>query len=516
MKPSTELFVLIKSLTKSEKRFFKLSSSIQTGDKNYLKIFDFIDDQEVYDEEALKNHFKDENFIKHLPSEKNHLYKLILKSLRSFYSEQSVSSILKEELKNIEILYNKALFKECRKFLKRAKRIAEENEKFYYLFELISWEKRLTEESYEAGDFDVDLNKIIEEESIVLDKLRNLAEYHVLYSRINAIFRSGGFTRNEQERETVREISDNYLIKGKNTAISTRAASICYYIKGLCAAANRDFSDSYVFFNRTKEILDNNEKLRQDLGKRYVLTLYHLMRCYMDERNFDMAHKMIENIGSLKGEKGFGSTDLTLKIMSISLVDQMNIYNLRGDFEKAFELYESNEAYTKNVLEQASKEQRVKLSYTLAYTYFGMQEYRQALNVINEILNDNEQNLRQDLYSFARILNLMVHFELENFDLIEYSSGATLRYLNKTERDYQIEIFFVKELKRLAKNPDKVRNPKSYRSMEESLRKLLDNPNERVILDYIDVLSWTKSKKDQLNFDGAIRIGESNSKTDLC
>jgi hypothetical protein len=141
MKPSNELFVLIKSLTKSEKRFFKLSSSMQNGEKNYIKIFDYIDSQETYDEYLMKDHFKGETFVKHLPSEKNHLYKLILKSLRAFYSEQTVSSQLKEELKNIEILYNKALYKECAKFLKRAKRLAWEYEKFYYLIELIAWEK---------------------------------------------------------------------------------------------------------------------------------------------------------------------------------------------------------------------------------------------------------------------------------------------------------------------------------------------------------------------------------------
>ncbi len=77
MKPSEELFNLIKSLSKSEKRFFKLSSSLQSGEKNYLKIFDAIDDQSVYDEHALKESFKNEKFIKHFPSEKNHLYKLI-------------------------------------------------------------------------------------------------------------------------------------------------------------------------------------------------------------------------------------------------------------------------------------------------------------------------------------------------------------------------------------------------------------------------------------------------------
>ena len=130
MKPSNELFKLVRSLTKSEKRFFKLSSSLQSGEKNYLKIFDFIEKQEVYDEDELKKAFEKETFVKHLPSEKNHLYRLILKSLRVFYSEQSVSSILRQELKNVEILYDKALYKECEKFVSRSKALAMENEEF--------------------------------------------------------------------------------------------------------------------------------------------------------------------------------------------------------------------------------------------------------------------------------------------------------------------------------------------------------------------------------------------------
>jgi hypothetical protein len=504
MKPSNELFVLVKSLTKSEKRFFKLSSAIQTGEKNYLKIFDFIDDLENYNEDLLKEEFKNETFVKHLPSEKNHLYKLILKSLRSFYSEQSASSILKEELKNVEILYNKALYKECRKFLKRAKKIAFDHEKFYYLIELISWEKRLIEESYESGDFDVDLNQIIEEESEVVAKLRNLAEYHILYSRINAIFRSGGFTRTEQEKDTVREISDNYLIKGKNTAISTRAASICYYIKGLCAWTNREFNDSYTFFNRTKVILDSNPKLKQDLGKRYTLTLFHLMRSYMDDANYDMAQEMIENIRLLKDKKGFKSTDLSLKITSISIIDQMNLYNLRGKFDQALEFYESNMKEVDIILNKASKEQRIKLQYTTIYTLFGIQNYKGALSVLNDILNDNEQNLRQDIYGFTRILNLMVHFELENYQLIEYSANSTLRYLKKIDRNYNIESYFVKQIKKISKGIyDNVDT--SFDDLKIGLTKYLNDNQEKVILDYIDVVSWVSSKVEGCSFEEAVK-----------
>ena len=148
MKPSTELYDLIKSLTKSEKRFFKLHSALQSGDKNYLRIFDAIDKQKTYDEEGLKKQFAKETFIRHLPSEKNHLYKLILKALRAYHSESSISGILKQEIKNIEILYQKALYEECNKLLHRAKRIAKENERFYYWFELLNWEKMLLEEAY--------------------------------------------------------------------------------------------------------------------------------------------------------------------------------------------------------------------------------------------------------------------------------------------------------------------------------------------------------------------------------
>ena len=193
MKPSNELFNLIDSLTKSEKRFFKLNSTLQSGEKNYIKIFNFIEKQKKYDEDELKDHFKKEVFIDHLPSEKNHLYKLILKSLRSFYSEQSISAQLKQEIKNVEVLHKKALYRECSKFVVRAKKMAKKYEKFYYWFELISWEKKLLEEAYEDGHFNQNINELIEEESEVIEKLRNLAEYQILYSKINLIFKKWWF-----------------------------------------------------------------------------------------------------------------------------------------------------------------------------------------------------------------------------------------------------------------------------------------------------------------------------------
>ncbi len=500
MKPSVELFKLIKSLTKSEKRFFKLSSSLQSGDKNYLKIFDFIESNDKYDEEELKLFFKDETFIKHLPSEKNHLYKLILKSLRSFYAEQSISSILKQEIKNVEILYNKALYKECNKFLLRAKEMAKENERFYYWYELIAWEKRLLEEAYESGDFQTDLDALIAEEEMVIEKLRNLAEYQMIYSKINLVFRSNGFAKNDEERKVVNEIADYHLIKGKNTAISSKAASMCYYIKGLCAAVNRDYEDSFTFFNRTREILDRNQKIKIDSAQRYVLTLSHLTRSYIENKEWTKATGLIKELRDLENEKGFNSTDISLKIQTNALMLEFKMLHLHGEFAKSVALIDQLDKLYEKFDDKINKEQIILFNFNKAYAYFGVGQYKLALNYLNEILNDNEQNLRQDIYSYARLFNLIIHFELENYDFIEYLIKSTSRYLNKVDRTSEIELACIKKIRKMAKVNTWGEQLVYIEQLNEQVEASLKVHNERVILEYFDIESWVQSKINKISF----------------
>lgn len=505
MKPSTELFKLVKSLTKSEKRFFKLSSSLQSGDKNYLKIFDYIEKQSVYDENALKKEFDGETFVKHLPSEKNHLYKLILKSLRSYYSEQSISSILKQEIKNVEILYNKALYKECEKFVARTKEIAKRHEKFYYWFELINWEKKLLESAYESGEFSLDLDELVQEEEMVIAKLRNLAEYTVIYSKINLIFRSGGFTRNEKERQVVEAIADYHLIKGKNTALSTKAASICYYIKGLCAATNRNYADSFQFFNRTREILDNNPDIKIDAGQRYVNTLLHLLRCHIDMGEFSEAQSLIQDIRALSGKKGFNSVDINLRIVANTFNQELVLLHALGEFEQSVQLIPEIEKQQEVYEGKFSKEMEVLLTYNKAYSYFGIGDYKKALQYLNEVLNDNEQNLRRDIYSFARLFNIVIHYELENYDFLEYVVKSTNRYLSKQDRDYQIENVCIRNIRKLAKTIDNVNRLEIFEKMDAEISELLQDHHEKVVLEYFNIEAWVQSKLNKTSFEQAIK-----------
>jgi len=505
MKPSTELFDLIKSLSKSEKRFFKLHSALQAGPKNYLRIFDAVDKQKEYDEEAVKQLFAKETFIKHLPSEKNHLYKLILKSLRAYHSESSVSGILKQEIKNIEILYQKALYDECNKLLHRAKRIARENERFYYWFELLNWEKMLLEEAYESGEFTKDLDALIEEERDVIEKLRNLAAYHILYSKINYVFRSGGYVRTEEERAMVEEISEHPLIKGKNTALSRRAATICYYTQGFCQWAKRDWRTSLEKFMRVKQILDDNPAIRTDLPKRYMRTLHYIINAEIELADYAAARTHIDQMRAMREETGFSGMSIEVQVFGASFLSELRLADRCGEHQQAVDMVVDVTEGMERLGPRLPKEQQLEFWWCIACAYFGAGQMNKALFWLNKVLNDTEPALRQDIFNYARIFNLVVHYELGNYDLLSYITRSTQRYLGKRQRALEVETVIIDHIKRLAKADEGAARRELFQQLHAQLQELLRDPNESVVLKYFDVLAWAEAHVLGISFSEVVK-----------
>ncbi|HAY35273.1 MAG TPA: hypothetical protein PK536_05545, partial [Ignavibacteria bacterium] len=124
MKTNTELFDLIKSLSPSEKRYFKLNASVQKGNTKYLKLFDLIDSQKTYNEKALKSIKGNEDLRKNFNFTKSYLSKLIFKSLLNYKNEKSTDAKLFNMLQRCRILFQKALFRQYFKTVKAGKSLA--------------------------------------------------------------------------------------------------------------------------------------------------------------------------------------------------------------------------------------------------------------------------------------------------------------------------------------------------------------------------------------------------------
>lgn len=505
MKPSNELFDLIKSLTRSEKRFFKLHSSVQSGEKNYLRLFDAIDRQQAYDEEAIKKLFGKETFVRHFPSEKNHLYKLVLKALQAFHAESSTTGVLKQLINNVEILFGKALYPEANKMLQRAKRIAREHERFSLWSELLAWERTLLEEAYQSGNFTKDLDTLAQEEEMVLGKLRNLATYNVLYSKINYVFRSGGYVRTDEERAIVDEIEGHPLIKGKDTALSNRAATICHYTQGFCAWARRDWATGYAKFLRSREILDKHPQLRKDLPKRYVRILYYLVQCEIELGDHAHVKEDIRLLRELPGKPGFGGRDIRLLVFCNSYLGELRLCDRTGEYAEGVRLEAEVEEGMARLGGRLPKEYALEFFFLLATVNFGAGNINRALHWLNKVLNDPEPMLRQDIFTYARLFNLVVHYELGNHDLLEYIARSTQRYLSKRRRAYGVEAALIGHIRKLARASGPAARKDLFLSLRGQLDGLMKDPNEGTVLKYFNIGAWVDAKIAGIPYAEAVR-----------
>ena len=152
---------------------------------------------------------------------------------------------------------------------------------------------------------------------------------------------------------------------------------------------------------------------------------------------------------------------------------------MNGAFDEAVSIMNEMELQFVAYGDKINKEQEVLFNYNKAYSYFGDGQFKKALASLNLVLNDNEQNLRQDIYSFARIFNLILHYELGNYDFLEYSIKSTNRYLNKQERTLELESTLVKYLRKLSKMIPAEDKAQYFVELKAEIEELLKDENEK-------------------------------------
>jgi len=135
------LFILVKSLTKSEKRQFTLyvGRMGSNEDSKFLNLFQVLDKMNHYDEKVILN--KGIVTKQQLSNLKAHLYKQILISLRMNPMHKNIRIQIREQLDFATILYQKGLYKQSLKVLEKAKMLAIKHEEKYIAYDIVELEK---------------------------------------------------------------------------------------------------------------------------------------------------------------------------------------------------------------------------------------------------------------------------------------------------------------------------------------------------------------------------------------
>lgn len=502
-KASDNLYKLIKSLTKSEKRYFKLHASRHTlGEKNnYEILFEAIDQQEEYNEEALLKKFKKEAFINKFSITKGRLYDTILQSLTAYHSNSSIDAQLKKDLHSAEILYKKTLYDQCAKLLSSAKKVAIKHEKHSSLLEINLWEKRLMEQNNYQGRTDEDILNILHEDSIISEKIINFNEFWNIKSRFFIILNKQGKVRNSQELERFKKIIDNTLLNSEDKALSTETKYLYYHIYSAYYFGIGDYEKSYTNLVKNVELIEKNADIFKEEPNIYfsVLTnaIYIGQQLKRHDEVFRDLKKMREAIKLIDTSK---NEDLAVRMFSSANSIELTIYLQLGKFDEAVALVPTIENGLRSYQEKMSKVRLAYFYFSVAAAFFGAEKYSLASKWINKIINSPDFEESEDIYCFAQIMSLIIHIELKHDDFIPRSFKITHRFLSNRNRVYKFENLFLDFIGKILRTTKREEQTKYYRELKTELLKLKSDSFERTAFEYFDFISWAESKAEKVPF----------------
>jgi tetratricopeptide (TPR) repeat protein len=132
------------------------------------------------------------------------------------------------------------------------------------------------------------------------------------------------------------------------------------------------------------------------------------------------------------------------------------------------------------------------LHYKIATLYFGSEDYNTSIDYLQKIINDNA-DLRYDLQCYARLLHLLAHYELGNYEIMEHLSRSVYRFMAKMENLTVIE----EEMFRFIRthfnlSPRKLRP--EFVKLYTTVKQFEKSRFETRSFAYLDIISWLESK----------------------
>ncbi len=488
-----KLVQLINCLNKAEKRSFRLyvNRNPSASDSLFMQLFDLI---------SKGKNYSDNLALEKIPGLKKtqlsnlraNLYKQVLSCLRLLERNKVQEIQVREQIDYAKILYEKGLYKPCLELLDKAKKQALGINYESLALSILYFEKRI-ESQHVTGSMSAKAEELSYQSDDLLKNIELTNQLSnaslLLYGR----YLRYGYVKNKSDYNSLNAFFNDLLP-------NIDEAKLAFYQKLY-------LFQSYVWYYNMSQDFPNYFK--------YAQKWVDLFSRYPEKQNSDTTayikgyHNLLNALFMAAKRKKFNDGYKTLINFDINLKpnvtrNEYGMYHLfrwthflnkifvNAEYEITDELLTLEALLAKNEYGWDLNRQLV-FYYKLGCVYFGAGDLDKAIFYLNKISNNNYPKFREDIQSFARILNLIAHFDLGNETLVNYQVRSLYRFLTKMKELEEVQLEIIKFLRRTPKMlPDTMKEEFSllYDKLKVVEKKLFQ---KRPFL-YLDILSWLQSK----------------------
>ncbi|MEO0731681.1 MAG: hypothetical protein AAFZ52_02520, partial [Bacteroidota bacterium] len=412
-----QLWRLVKSLNKAEKRNFKLYATRagSTKESKFIQLFDLLDRLDGPDDKVVMDRLSLTNG--QYSNLKRHLNQQLLTSLRLIYIKKEIDIELREQIDFSRILYGKGHYLDALRTLERAKaRAVEHNQDLLHL-EILEFQK-LIEARHITLSRQVDnkMDLLLDESARRSHTVLNTSELFNLNIQIHGHYIEKGHGRTEKERQQnkvfweeiqTRRLDRDAVAGTFHQKINRFQSSMWFYYIQL------DYDGALESAHNAKGLYETNRHMIVKDPDLYLRCLYYVNvfayltnRAAMTGDHARLLADFLDNPDILLNEN---SRNIGAIYRHLARYNHLFLTDQR---QEALQLAQHLAALQTEKTFQPNEHRWGLFLYKAAAAYFLNGRYDEALDQLNEIINMKGGILREDLLINTRLLHALCNYEL--------------------------------------------------------------------------------------------------------
>ncbi|MFZ5553988.1 MAG: hypothetical protein ACOZCO_12810 [Bacteroidota bacterium] len=426
--PSAAVFDLIKSLNKTEIRYFRVYCNRHViNEKNkYLSLFDLVIKQESFNDNYLflKSGFSRKQTYNEL---KRYLYFVILDALCAFYKRSTTTNSIKYLIEQTTILFEKQLFHQAYQLLQKAKYLAEKNESLKELYDVIELEETILLNHLHLHELDERLKNNFKRKRFLSNQIAVCARYRYYYLKMGVAYLKG---ISKGAQQIIHGLAGKIDIKEMH-----RMKQYEIYFHGF-SVLEKDFELSGNLNQCIKTRLTLLKLIEKYLPLRnvypdYFETYHNYILALIQAKHFKLVEKhlalLLAHYYKIKNEPVKTNVISYWFALTTKYFLQRRWYNELSNVAAKYD----REIPVKFLKEDSYYNQWLRQKYWFAYAAFHDGNLRLCIRRLHEITNDPREGIGAHIQLYASLLKIIVHIEMGDFEL-----GLSL--LNALKRNFKV------------------------------------------------------------------------------
>lgn len=412
IKKKNNLYSLIKSLTKNEKKFFREFLKKRSSENLYLLLFNIIDRQSKHQAKEIKKLF--DNKANQLPVIKTYLQKLIQKVLNFYHHDSLTFDKIQNSILIIRHLLDRELFDLAENEIAKITKILQTSEMPLEQLRVLEFRKELLIKKFgpTSEENKKDLNALLEEQSQLLEAIFNLHQLETLQANFFEHFQQGSGLN----PVIYTDLNKNPLVTDDSKALTMKAkllqTDLTYRMH---IYRNQNYAAAEEAIQKGLRHMELTPSSIRENPEEYLNLLNHKLELLIHLRNIPEIYDTLGKIRQAPTEFHFNIKEPHLKRVAMEAYAlELEIYAQSEDNKRAKKLIETIDREYRELNSPALRQWRTVMDHEIGKYYFQTGAYEQAQNRLKNIKTAEHSLREKDTLMASYFLRAQIALKQKN------------------------------------------------------------------------------------------------------